>query len=64
GKMLALKRIVYDKLTPRQQEHYNFQKVAAALADYGYYCEWQPDSVSGVDFLPSMLMARLSSVCN
>ena len=31
-----MKRINYKDLNPRQQEAYNFQKVAAVLADYGF----------------------------
>jgi hypothetical protein len=31
-----LARIDYSTLNARQKENYNFQKVSAALADYGY----------------------------
>jgi hypothetical protein len=29
-------KIDYKKLTARQQENYNFQKISALLADYGF----------------------------
>jgi hypothetical protein len=32
----SLQRIRYEQLNPRQQESYNFQKVSAVLADYGF----------------------------
>ena len=35
---MQLQRIVYDELNPKQKEIYNFQKVAALLADYGFNC--------------------------
>ena len=34
--MIKFKRINYNKLTAKQQESYNFQKVSAVLADIGY----------------------------
>ena len=36
------KRISYNELNSRQQENYNFQKVVALLADYGFNCMWAP----------------------
>ena len=44
-------RINYNDLRPKQQEIYNFQKVAAILADYGFNCIKLADDWQGADFL-------------
>lgn len=44
-------RIPYDALNSRQQENYNFQKVAARFADYGFNCLRLSDDWQGADFL-------------
>ena len=43
--------IKYDELTAKQKELFNFQKIAAALADYGYNCIKLADDWQGADFL-------------
>ncbi|WP_166443093.1 hypothetical protein [Phragmitibacter flavus] len=43
--------ISYKDLNAKQQEIYNFQKVAAILADYGFNCIKLADDWQGVDFL-------------
>ena len=43
--------IKYKELKPKQQEIYNFQKVAAVLADYGFNCMKLADDWQGADFL-------------
>lgn len=48
---MAIQRIPYDSLNPRQRENYNFQKVAAVLADYGFNCIKLSDDWQGADFL-------------
>lgn len=48
---MKLTRISYDDLSSKQQEIYNFQKVACLLADYGYNCINLPDVWKGADFL-------------
>jgi hypothetical protein len=48
---LKLSRIQYEKLNSRQQENYNFQKVAGFLADYGFNCLNLSDDWQGADFL-------------
>ena len=49
---LTLRRVDYHKeLTSKQQEIYNFQKVAAKLADYGFNCIKLDDDWMGADFL-------------
>lgn len=44
-------RIAYGDLNSRQQENYNFQKVAARLADYGYNSIRLTDDWQGADFI-------------
>ena len=48
---LTLIRVEYQELTGKQQEIYNFQKVAARLADYGFNCIKLGDDWMGADFL-------------
>src|ERR1039457_2201301 len=44
-------KIGYADLTARQKELFNFQKIAALLADYGYNCIKLADDWQGADFL-------------
>ena len=44
-------RAVYEKLNARQQENYNFQKLAGVLAEFGYNCIRLSDDWEGADFL-------------
>ena len=46
-----LRRLDYRELNSKQKEIYNFQKVAARLADYGYNCIKPDDDRMGADFL-------------
>ena len=48
---VTFKKVVYGKLNSKQQENYNFQKVAAHLADYGYNCLRLSDDWQGADFI-------------
>jgi len=41
----------YAKLNSRQKENYNFHKVAAALADFGYTSIRLSDDFNGADFI-------------
>jgi hypothetical protein len=43
--------IKYSDLNSKQKEIYNFQKVAAFLADYGFNCIKLSDDWQGADFL-------------
>jgi hypothetical protein len=43
--------VSYDSLTARQKELFNFQKIAATLADYGFNCIKLADDWQGADFL-------------
>lgn len=49
--MTTFCRITYDQLNSRQKENYNFQKVAAHLADYGFNCLRLSDDWQGADFI-------------
>jgi hypothetical protein len=44
-------RVEYKNLNSRQKENYNFQKIAAELADYGFNCMWLNDDWQGADFI-------------
>ena len=48
---MKLERIQYQELNSKQQEIYNFQKVAAVLADFGFNCIKLADDWQGADFL-------------
>lgn len=48
---MEFSRIYYKDLKPKQQEIYNFQKVASVLADYGFNCIKLADDWQGADFL-------------
>ena len=48
---MQLQRIKYSDLNARQKEVYNFQKVAALLADYGFNCLKPSEDWQGADFL-------------
>ena len=44
-------QIEFNKLNARQKENFNFQKIAAVLADYGFNCIKLTDDWNGADFL-------------
>ena len=44
-------KVNYEKLNGRQKEIFNFQKIAATLADYGFNCIKLADDWQGADFL-------------
>ncbi len=48
---MNFKKIQYTELNARQKEVYNFQKLAAVLADYGFNCIKLSDDWQGADFL-------------
>lgn len=48
---MKLRKIKYSDLKPKAQEMYNFQKVAAVLADYGFTCMWLNNDWNGADFI-------------
>lgn len=51
NQMMNLTKIDYAALNDRQKENYNFQKIAAILADYGFNCIRLSDDYMGADFL-------------
>ena len=48
---MHLSKIKYEDLNAKAKEMYNFQKVAARLADYGYTCMWLSNDWQGADFI-------------
>lgn len=48
---MKLQKVKYEELTAKQKEIYNFQRVAAQLADYGFNCIKLDDDWQGADFL-------------
>lgn len=48
---MYLKKVKYSDLNDKQKENYNFQKIAAILAEYGYSCMWLNDDWQGADFI-------------
>lgn len=48
---MELKKIKYADLNARQKENYNYQKISAILADYGFSTIRLSDDWNGADFL-------------
>ena len=48
---MDLSKITYKDLNARQKENYNYHKVAATLADYGYNSMRLNDDWQGADFI-------------
>jgi hypothetical protein len=48
---INLVRVSYSELNSRQQENYNFQKLSAVLADYGFVTLRLSDDWQGADFI-------------
>ena len=46
-----MKKIEYSELNSRAKEMYNFQKVSAKLADYGFTTMWLNNDWQGADFI-------------
>ena len=51
GEEIVLQKIQYGDLNSRQKENYNFQKLSALLADYGFNSMWLNDDWLGADFI-------------
>jgi hypothetical protein len=49
--IIKFQRIRYDLLNARQKEAFNFQKVSAVLADYGYITILLSSDWAGADFI-------------
>jgi len=48
---MRLKRVDYERLNSRQKENFNFQKLSAVLADYGFATLRLSDDWDGADFI-------------
>ncbi|MDI6447729.1 hypothetical protein [Anaerobaca lacustris] len=48
---MRLERIKYTELNARQKENFNFQKLSAVLADYGFVTMRLSDDWQGADFI-------------
>ena len=48
---VCFEKVDYRRLNAKQKELFNFQKIAARLADYGYNCIKLADDWQGADFL-------------
>ncbi|WP_282117160.1 hypothetical protein [Cellulophaga baltica] len=46
-----INRIDYTELNARQKEGFNFHKIAAKLADFGFNSMWLTDDWRGADFI-------------
>ncbi len=55
---MMFQRIAYSDLKSRQQENYNFHKIAARLADYGFNCLRLTDDWQGADFIACHIDGR------
>jgi hypothetical protein len=55
---IAFKRVTYASLNSKQKESYNFQKVSAALADYGFVTLKLSDDWQGADFIAQHMDGR------
>lgn len=55
-------KIEYRDLNSRQQESYNFHKVAALMADCGYSCMKLSDDYNGADFLAMHIGGQILKV--
>lgn len=49
--MIKLSKISYEQLNARQKENFNFQKISAVLADYGFITFRLSDDWQGADFI-------------
>lgn len=69
AKELIWNKVPFDELNARQQENYNYHKLASILADYGYSSirltdDWEgadliAQHINGDDFLKIQLKGRL-----
>ncbi len=48
---MIFKKIAYNELNLKAKEMYNFQKISAVLADYGFTCMWLNNDWEGADFI-------------
>ena len=55
-------KVEYSKLTARQKENFNFQKVSAILADHGFSTIRLSDDWNGADFIAQHLSGEILKV--
>ena len=48
---MKLEKVKYENLNAKAKEMYNFHKVAAKLADYGFTSMWLTNDWQGADFI-------------
>ncbi len=48
---MKFEKLPYKNLNARRKENYNYAKIAARLADYGYSCMRLSDDWEGADFI-------------
>lgn len=53
------KRIAYGKLNSRQKENFNYQKLSAKLADFGFVTHRLSDDWQGADFIAQHISENL-----
>jgi hypothetical protein len=59
---MILRKIDYKELNSRQKESYNFQKVSAVLADYGFTTIKLSDDWQGADFIAQHISGEFIKV--
>lgn len=62
GMISRFPRINYSSLSARQKENYNFQKLSAVLADYGFATLRLSDDWNGADFIAQHLSGETLKV--
>lgn len=58
----VFEKIGYETLNARQKESYNFQKISAVLADYGFITIKLSDDWNGADFIAQHLSGQTLKV--
>jgi hypothetical protein len=59
---MTFKKVNYKDLNGRQKEVYNFHKIAAVLADYGFNCLKLTDDWQGADFLAYQMLGSTETL--
>ena len=61
---MKFNKIDYENLNARQKEVFNFHKIAAMLADYGFNCLKLTDDWQGADFLAYQMLGNKETLKN
>lgn len=59
---MILRKIAYSELNARQKENFNFQKVSAVLANYGFVTLRLSDDWHGADFIAQHISGEMLRV--